>query len=560
MNKIGKYELMYIGITWLVIGNITAHIIMADADAMTIMGKSLEVVRISFLLGMVLFSLIKAALAWKDAFGNNKLYIPIRLLEVLFIHIAMVFLGVGEWVNIILMFLVLVTSLCVGRKISFILVGCSFLINVIFTAVYDFHIFPNCLVVFDMVVKDFPKIFSIYLVLFLMAVLCSWFYSDYNKNERQNRKLFMELANRYDQVAAAQEEIKVQNVKLKDTNCKLEETNKRLTTSLAELFTLQQITQAISSILDIDDLLKDVNDIIIGVMGVSSSTIIRYDDKKDRLKVHTTNVSKRNGLIVLNDNINCDKLMEVLKSGDPIIENSVNSKDYPFTEDRGVKSLICVPLVTKSRKFGLVLVEHKYSDAFDGNNLRLLNIIGQQVGIAMENVELYQRMHELATVDSLTGVYNRLYFQERLKEEFENAQKEKYDLSLALLDIDHFKRFNDTFGHLFGDKVLSRIATLIKNSLRSDDIIARYGGEEFVILLPRTGIKEAYYKVERLREIISKTSISDGEVTTSVTVSFGVSSYPEFSSSESELLKTADDALYDAKASGRNCVKIISGQ
>jgi diguanylate cyclase (GGDEF)-like protein len=112
------------------------------------------------------------------------------------------------------------------------------------------------------------------------------------------------------------------------------------------------------------------------------------------------------------------------------------------------------------------------------------------------------------------------------------------------------------FGHLFGDKVLSRIATLIKKSLRSDDVIARYGGEEFVILLPRTGIKEAYYKVERLRELIAKTSITDGTVTSSVTVSFGVSSYPELSSSESELLKMADDALYDAKESGRNCVKI----
>ena len=165
-------------------------------------------------------------------------------------------------------------------------------------------------------------------------------------------------------------------------------------------------------------------------------------------------------------------------------------------------------------------------------------------------------MHERATVDGRTGVYNRLYFQERLNEDFENAPNEKYDLSLALLDIDHFKRFNDMFGHLFGDKVLSRIATLIKKSLRSDDVIARYGGEEFVILLPRTGIKEAYYKVERLRELIAKTSITDGTVTSSVTVSFGVSSYPELSSSESELLKMADDALYDAKESGRNCVKI----
>jgi len=124
------------------------------------------------------------------------------------------------------------------------------------------------------------------------------------------------------------------------------------------------------------------------------------------------------------------------------------------------------------------------------------------------------------------------------------------------MDIDHFKRFNDTFGHLFGDKVLKHIAHLMKKSLRSGDIIARYGGEEFVILLPRTSVKEAYDKVERLRNIVAKTTIKDELVEASVTVSFGVSSYPEFANTESELLKTADNALYDAKESGRNCVRI----
>jgi len=96
----------------------------------------------------------------------------------------------------------------------------------------------------------------------------------------------------------------------------------------------------------------------------------------------------------------------------------------------------------------------------------------------------------------------------------------------------------------------------MKKSLRSGDIIARYGGEEFVILLPRTSVKEAYDKVERLRNIVAKTTIKDELVEASVTVSFGVSSYPEFANTESELLKTADNALYDAKESGRNCVRI----
>jgi diguanylate cyclase (GGDEF)-like protein len=463
---------------------------------------------------------------------------------------------IGEWAYIMLMFLILITSFYAGIKFSFVLVGYTFLADIVLKFLSHIYLSEGGYFIFFKSLQDIMHTFSIYFVFILFSVFCSVLYKNNYENEQQNKKLFMEIANKYEQLSAAQEEIKSQNDKLRECNSRLEEANKKFMTSLAELFTLQQITQAISSILDIKELLKSVNDIIIGVMGVSSSTIILYDDNRGRLKVHTTNITNRKELIILNDNINCEKLLGTLQNGEPILENFVDVEEYPFAEGRGVNSLLCVPLSTKAKKFGLVLIEHKYFSAFDDNNLRLLNIIGQQVGIAMENVELYQKMHEMATIDSLTGIYNRLYFQERLREEIANAKRENYDLSLAIMDIDYFKRFNDTFGHLFGDKVLKHIANLIKKSLRSGDIIARYGGEEFVILLPRTSIKEAYDKVERLRNIISKTSIKDELVEASVTVSFGVSSYPEFSNTESELLKTADNALYEAKESGRNCVRI----
>ncbi|NMB34306.1 MAG: GGDEF domain-containing protein [Clostridium sp.] len=553
MSRKSRHELMYTGFTWIIIAVITFQTILKDIVLSTggMYYPSLGI-GFLFLVAVAIFTFSKTILIKKGVLFKDGLYISSRFLEIIFIHIAMVLLGIDKGAGIILIFLILITSLYKGRRFSLTLTGFAFLLNI------SLHILSikESNAIMDDLGGLLPNIVLFYLALFLISILCSRFYSDSHESEQQNKKLFMELANRYDQVAVAREEIKSQNDKLKDTNYKLEDANKRLMTSLAELFTLQQITQAISSILDINELLKKVNDIIIGVMGVSGSTIIRYDEKRGRLKVHTTNITKRGGLITLNDNVNCEILIEALMDGNPIIESNANADKYPFIEDRGVKSLICVPLITKSQRFGLVLVEHKYLDAFDENNVRLLNIIGQQVGIAMENVELYQRMHELATVDSLTGVYNRLYFQDKFKEEFESAQKNKYELSVALLDIDHFKRFNDTYGHLFGDKVLKRIATIIKNSLRSGDIIARYGGEEFVMILPRAGIKEAYYKVERLRGHIAKTKIRDGEVASSVTVSFGVSSYPEFSSSESELLKMADDALYVAKNSGRNCVKV----
>lgn len=557
MKKVSKYELVFIRFTWFFIVIIAAHIIVLDTGMQT--GKGVYpgiVVKLCFFMVMALFNIIKYLLLKNGLFFSQKVYRPLKLAEVLFILSAIVAMGVGEWVYIMLMFLILITSFCEGRRFSFALVGYAFFSNIVLEALYNIYAKTEVFLSPNELAEDIIHIFSIYLIFFLFTALCSMLYKDNYENEQQNRKLFMEIANKYDQVAAAQEEIKVQNDKFRESNSKLEEANRKLMTSLAELFTLQQITQVISSILDIKELLKSVNDIIIGVMGVSSSTIILYDENRGKLKVHTTNITNRKELIILNDNINCKKLLGALEDGDPIIENFVDVAEYPFAGGRDINSLLCVPLITKAKKFGMVLIEHKYFSAFDHNNLRLLNIIGQQVGIAMENVELYQKMHEMATIDSLTGIYNRLYFQERLREEFESAKRENYDLSLAIMDIDHFKRFNDTFGHLFGDKVLHHIANLMKKSLRSGDMIARYGGEEFVILLPRTGIKEAYDKVERLRNIISKTVIKDELVAASVTVSFGVSSYPENSKRESELLKMADNALYEAKESGRNCVRI----
>jgi diguanylate cyclase (GGDEF)-like protein len=215
-------------------------------------------------------------------------------------------------------------------------------------------------------------------------------------------------------------------------------------------------------------------------------------------------------------------------------------------------------LMTKATKVGLVLVEHKHYNAFSEENLRLLDIIGQQVGIAMENVNLYQRLQALANTDSLTGIYNRLYLQERLHAEFEKAQKKGHELSLAILDIDYFKKFNDTYGHLFGDKVIKSIAELLKDSLSGNDIIARYGGEEFVILFMGTGKEEALKKVEDLRQKIAKLIIKDQLVTASVTVSFGLSTYPELAEYEIDLIRSADNALYEAKASGRNCVVLAN--
>jgi len=334
----------------------------------------------------------------------------------------------------------------------------------------------------------------------------------------------------------------------------LEKANESLKKSIAEFFTLNKISQAIGSILDTKELLKRLNDIILGVVGCSCSSIILFDSESNRLKVHTTNITNKNELATLTDNINCSILRDALDKGEYILENNVDYFQYVFTCGRNINSLMCIPLTTNSRKYGLILVEHTVNNAFDEENVKFLSIIAQQVGIVMENAELYFKMKELARKDGLTGIYNRQYFQERLEVEFNEAKKNNYPLSLVIFDIDHFKKFNDMYGHLFGDKVLTSVAEVVCSNLRKSDLIARYGGEEFILLLPRTSLDEAYEKVEDLRKLISGHVINDNLISVSVTASFGISSYDECAFNENDLIRTADDALYMAKESGRNCV------
>ncbi|AEV68840.1 sensor domain-containing diguanylate cyclase [Acetivibrio clariflavus] len=557
MKRIKKYEQIYINLSWIFITMALCIEIICDFFYINnLQFHQKSVYRLVFIFALVLLNLLKQLAINRDLFTNNVLYWGLRALEIITITFSLRFLELGQLIYPFMFVIILLAACRRSKKDAFFIAVFIMVSDLIFSLLYCFIYQKSQL----SIVEQGRLLINVivYFLMFIFSIIYGSISADEIEKEKKNKELYSELENKIRQLETEQQEAKLQNEKLKETNYKVEEANKKLRESIAEYYTVQQITQAISSIFDVKELLKHVNDIIIGVMGVNNSTIVLYDEKKDRLRVHTTNVSNRDELIALFDNINCDALKDVLKSKKPLLENFVDSKEYPFTEDRNVSSLICVPLVTKTKNFGLVLVEHKYFNAFDEDNLRLLNIIGQQVSIALENAELYEKMHEMATVDNLTGVYNRLYFQERLQKEFENAQKEGYSLSLAIFDIDHFKRFNDTFGHLFGDKVLKDISNMLKNSLRSGDIIARYGGEEFVVLFPRTGLKEAYDKVESLREKIAKTVIRDELVTASVTVSFGLSSYPEISSTQSELLKMADNALYDAKASGRNCVKIAN--
>lgn len=182
----------------------------------------------------------------------------------------------------------------------------------------------------------------------------------------------------------------------------------------------------------------------------------------------------------------------------------------------------------------------------------VLSFLSLQIFLVIFFVRLFTTTKALSLKDDLTGLYNRRHFQKMLDLECKRALRYKRPLSLLMIDADHFKRLNDTCGHIVGDRTLKTLGILLTNNLREVDVIARYGGEEFVVLLPDTNLKGATFVGEKIRRLVTQIKI-DAPVP-GLTVSIGVSSLPERATSLQELIHFADIALYQAKQEGRNRV------
>jgi diguanylate cyclase (GGDEF)-like protein len=237
-----------------------------------------------------------------------------------------------------------------------------------------------------------------------------------------------------------------------------------------------------------------------------------------------------------------------------------------------------LPLSTVKRTLGVVLILTPIQESFiTQENIKLLTILSKECSLVMENTLLYKRLRKkqrslekanseiklLSRTDSLTGCFNRGYLNELLPREITRALRYKRPLALAMCDIDHFKKVNDTYGHLSGDAVLKEFVRSITELIRADtDWLARYGGEEFVLILPETHIQDAFGLAERLRKHIANKVIETKREKLSITASFGVTGFnasnPPDNVNPETLINIADKYLYEAKKGGRN--KVISGR
>jgi diguanylate cyclase (GGDEF)-like protein len=343
----------------------------------------------------------------------------------------------------------------------------------------------------------------------------------------------------------------------------LEANNRSLDRKIFEIETLFKASQAMNFQSDTDKLIRQILEMAgKAIKAERCSIMLQTNTGADELQTRIVfGINDKKGAENIESNVRI-KAGEgvagtVLKTGTSMIVNDgykdplFKSFDSTAEMEKTIRNLISVPLKIKDRVTGVINGTNKIEqDNFTEEDQRLLEALAQQAAMAVEHARLY----ELAITDGLTKLFIHRYFQARLEEELVRAKRYHTACSLILFDIDHFKKFNDTYGHQQGDIVLIEVAKLMKLTVRDTvDIPARYGGEEFVIILPETDAKGALLVAERLRKTIEAFDFPGQEQSLKVTVSLGVSTFPDHASTKSVLIKKADLALYECKNRGRNC-------
>jgi len=221
----------------------------------------------------------------------------------------------------------------------------------------------------------------------------------------------------------------------------------------------------------------------------------------------------------------------------------------------GKYSYVCLPLLAHSEPIGLAHLQTIESPELSEPLLLIANMFAEQVGLSIANIRLREALRTQSIHDPLTGLYNRRYLQEMLERDTRRAVRAEQGMGVLMLDLDHFKKFNDTYGHEAGDTVLRETASFLLRSVRAEDIVCRYGGEEFVILLPVADLEITQARAERICSRLRELSvIHQGRSVGPVTVSIGVAELPQHGTTCKELLESADAALYRAKREGRDRV------
>jgi diguanylate cyclase (GGDEF)-like protein len=231
--------------------------------------------------------------------------------------------------------------------------------------------------------------------------------------------------------------------------------------------------------------------------------------------------------------------------------------------ETGIGPYACIPIVGRGQILGLLhLRGEAFRDAATTQQLKqTIERLVDQLSLSLTNIELRERLENMALRDGLTGLYNRRFLDEMLEHELAKLRRSGRSAALMLVDVDHFKRFNDTYGHQAGDEALRKVGAALLSAVRASDVVCRYGGEEFLVFLPECDLDEAVAKAETLRAAVQAIALRvAGDQIPPISASFGVALFPLAGENRAELIQHADRALYRAKDAGRNRVMIADSK
>ncbi|MCK4224511.1 MAG: sensor domain-containing diguanylate cyclase [candidate division Zixibacteria bacterium] len=336
----------------------------------------------------------------------------------------------------------------------------------------------------------------------------------------------------------------------------LNQRTSELEKSQAQIETIYETSRTLGEILNLDEVVEEIQNIVQKILGYrffsifilahqNTLSLLGEITEGKKIKYPEPKAERLKGI-----------LREVVSTGKPKRILDV-TKDPNFKLSlEGTKSFMAVPMISRGNVIGVMDARSTRMGAFLDQDEKIFSILAGSAAMAVENALLHQKTKELTIVDELTDLYNFRYFSNKLRAEIRRAKRYHLPLSLIMVDIDWFKRCNDTYGHLFGNRVLQDLAQRVKESVRDVDVACRYGGEEFAVILPQTKKLDAQMIGERIRHRVESTDfVSDTKDSkVKITVSLGVASFPENGSTTKDLIEQVDKALYLAKGRGKNLV------
>jgi diguanylate cyclase (GGDEF)-like protein len=317
-----------------------------------------------------------------------------------------------------------------------------------------------------------------------------------------------------------------------------------------QLEAINTIAQQMTVVLEIPELLAKVCSLVRKCFHVDHVAVMLKEDDEVVLRAHEGSLT----LAIPQDarrRATEGVWGETFRTGKTIVINDFESgsAEPVFHETR---SRMCIPLISFGQKLGVLVLACARRDAFQSSDRQSLESVADMCATAILNANHVERVRQLAYIDGLTGIFNRRFFELRITEEIERAKRFGSGLAVIMIDIDHFKRLNDEFGHLLGDEVLRQVSSIFSQHLRKIDVVCRYGGEEFVVVLSQTDAEHALTVAEKLRKVVENWQFPG--VPRTVTISAGTATFPEHGSERDQLVKAADSGMYMAKQCGRNRV------